>query len=115
MGKPEAELSLLEAFAKGTHYLLICFYSVQRVFQHSFVMQQNGKLSMVWRCVDELQKFHICSLLTIAWYFAEHHWKNVMNYNVYSQYMKLFQASNSTKPKLHYFSVRIPHVQYRKK
>ena len=78
-------------------------------------LQQRGKLSMVWLFVRELQEFLIYSLLMIAWYFVEHHWKNVMRYNAYSPYMKLSQASNSIKPRLPSFLVRILHVQYRKK
>ena len=115
MGKPEAELYPLGASAKGTHYLLICFYFVQRVFQHFSIMQHGDKLFMVWLCVEELQKFSIYSLLMIAWYFVEHHWKNVMSYNAYSLYMRLLPASNSIKPRLPSFLVRILHVQYRKK
>ena len=115
MGKPEAELYPLGASTKGTHYLLIYFYFVQRVFQHFSVMQHGDKLCMVWMCVEELQKFPIYSLLMIAWYFVEHHWKNVMSYNAYSLYIRLLQASNSIKPRLPSFLVRILHVQYRKK
>ena len=61
------------------------------------------------------QEFPICSLLMIAWFFVEHHWKNVMSYSVFSLSMKLPPVSNSIKPKLPYSSVKILHGQYRKK
>ena len=56
----------LRASAKGTHYHLIYFSFVQRVFQLFFVMQQKGKLSMELLCIGKLQEFSIYSLLTIA-------------------------------------------------
>ena len=67
------------------YLFLFCAEGLSALLRHAAERQTIHGVVVCRR----LQKFHICSLLTIAWYFAEHHWKNVMNYNTYSQYMKL--------------------------